>query len=145
MPEIERLVRAEIYRMLLEQGQAPAVAALASRLALTEAQVTEALRTLAEAHAIVLRPGSDDLWMAHPFSAIPTDFVTRAGTRSWFANCAWDGLSILALVGDGALDTHSPVTGEPMRFEVRDRLVSGEGLIHFLVPAARFWDDIGFT
>ena len=69
----------------------------------------------------------------------------RSGDRSWFANCVWDGLSILAMVGDGTLDTHSPATGAPMRFEVRDRIVSGEGLVHFLVPAARFWDDIGFT
>ena len=93
----------------------------------------------------MLRPGTDDLWMAHPFSAIETDFVVRSGDRSWFANCVWDGLSILALAGDGALETHSPATGEPIRFDVRNRIVSGDGLVHFLVPAARFWDDIGFT
>jgi hypothetical protein len=54
-------------------------------------------------------------------------------------------LSILALLGDGTLDTHSPATGEAMRFGVRNRRVDGEGLVHFLVPARRFWDDIGFT
>ena len=145
MSEIDRQVRAVIYRTLLDQGQAPSVAALATRLDVTESDVTASLRTLAGAHAIVLRPGSDDLWMAHPFSAIQTDFAVRAGGGRWFANCVWDGLSILALVGDGTLDTHSPATGEPIRFEVRDRIVSGEGLVHFLVPAARFWDDIGFT
>jgi len=145
MTETECQVRAVVYCSLLEQGQAPSVAVLASQLDLTAAQVTAALRALAEAHALVLRPGTDDLWMAHPFSGIETDFVVRSGNRSWFANCVWDGLSILALVGDGALDTHSPATDAPIRFEVRDRIVSGEGLVHFLVPAARFWDDIGFT
>ncbi len=145
MTEIERQVRAAVYRSLLEQGQAPSVSALASQLGFTEAGVTAALRALAQAHALVLRPGADDLWMAHPFSGIETDVVVRSGHRSWFANCVWDGLSILALVGDGALDTHSPATGESIRFEVRDRIVSGEGLVHFLVPAARFWDDIAFT
>jgi DNA-binding transcriptional MocR family regulator len=145
MTEIERQVRAAVYRSLLEQGQAPSVSALASRLHLAEAQVTAACQALAEAHAIVLRPGTDDLWMAHPFSAIETDCVVRSGHRSWFANCVWDGLSILAMVGDGSLFTHSPATGAPIRFDVRERIVSGEGLVHFLVPAARFWDDIGFT
>jgi DNA-binding transcriptional MocR family regulator len=134
-----------IYRALLEHGRAPSVASLASRLEVTVSQVTASLRALAGAHAIVLRPGTDELWMAHPFSAIQTDFAVRSGGRTWFANCVWDGLSILALVGDGTLDTHSPATGEPLRFEVRDRIVSGEGLVHFLVPAARFWDDIAFT
>ena len=145
MTEIDRQVRAVIYRTLLEQGRAPSVASLASLLDVTESRVTASLRALAGAHAIVLRPGTDELWMAHPFSAVQTDFAVRSGIRTWFANCVWDGLSILAMVGDGTLDTHSPATGERLRFEVRDRIVSGEGLVHFLVPAARFWDDIAFT
>ena len=145
LTEVDRQVRAAIYRTLLEQGQGLSLAALASRLELTEARVVGSLRALAEAHAIVLRPDRDELWMAHPFSAIETDFVVSAGGRMWFANCVWDGLSILAMVGDGTLDTHSPASREPLRFEVRDRIVVGEGVVHFLVPAARFWDDIGFT
>jgi hypothetical protein len=83
--------------------------------------------------------------MTHPFSAVPTDYVVRIGSRRWFANCMWDGLSILALLGDGAVDTHSAATGEAMRFTVNNGKVSGEGLVHFLVPARSFWDDIGFT
>jgi hypothetical protein len=39
----------------------------------------------------------------------------------------------------------SPGTGKVIRFEVADRQVIGEGLVHFLVPARAFWDDIGFT
>ncbi|MFP5213857.1 MAG: organomercurial lyase [Acidobacteriota bacterium] len=83
--------------------------------------------------------------MAHPFSAVATDFLVRIGDRSWYANCVWDGLSILALLGNGTLETHSPARKEPMRFSVLDGQVVGEGLVHFLVPAIGFWDDIGFT
>ena len=33
-----------------------------------------------------------------------------------------------------------------MTLEVRHgRLVRGEGVVHFGVPAARFWDNIAFT
>ena len=145
MNALERQVRAVIYRTLLECGQAPSVMTLGSQLGAPEALVVTALRALAEAHAVVLRPGTVDIWMAHPFSAIETDFVVRSGARSWFANCVWDGLAILALVGDGTLDTHSPGNSAPIRFDVRKRIVAGEGIVHFLVPAARFWDDIGFT
>jgi hypothetical protein len=107
--------------------------------------VRAALRSLADAHRLVIRPGSEAIWMAHPFSAVPTDFRVRAGGRRWFANCAWDGLAILGLLGDGSLETHSPATGEPLILEVSDSRVMGQGLVHFLVPARAFWDDIGFT
>ena len=107
--------------------------------------VSDALHALAREHALVLRPGSDAIWMAHPFSGIDTDFLVTIGGRRRFANCAWDGLSILALLGDGKLETHSPTTGQLLRYRVTAGKVHGRGLIHFLVPARRFWDDIGFT
>ena len=105
----------------------------------------DALHALADEHRLVLTPGTDSVWMAHPFSAVPTDFVVNVGERRWFANCVWDGLSILGLFGDGVLETHSPASGEPITLEVGDGLVSGEAIVHFLVPARHFWDDIGFT
>ncbi|MDH4063182.1 MAG: hypothetical protein OEW19_02195 [Acidobacteriota bacterium] len=57
----------------------------------------------------------------------------------------WDGLAILALLGDGVLETHCPVSHAPLRFVASNGTVRGSGVIHFLVPARRFWDDIGFT
>ena len=72
--------------------------------------------------------------------------VVYEASRRLFANCVWDGLSIIALLGGtGRLDTHSPATGEPLVFAVVNGRVTGEGIAHFLVPAACFWDDIGFT
>ena len=57
----------------------------------------------------------------------------------------WDGLALLALLGHRVLATHSPATGEPLDFEARGGRVRGEGIVHFLVAARRFWDDIGHT
>ena len=138
-------VRAEIYRSFRERSTAPTVIELASRLHVSATQVREALQALADERSIALAPATSSIWMAHPFSGVATDFVVTVGARSWFANCVWDGLSILALFGDGVLETHSLVTGDVIRFTVRNRHVSGEGVVHFLVPAAEFWDDIGFT
>jgi hypothetical protein len=39
----------------------------------------------------------------------------------------------------------SPATGAAIVFEVTNGVVNGDGVAHFLVPAARFWDDIAFT
>ncbi len=145
MNPIERWVRAHVITALRETGAATSVAQTADSLEIPQAAVTASLRSLAGQHRLVLRPGSDAIWMVHPFSAIETDFVVNARSRRWYANCVWDGLSILGLVGDGRLETHSPQTGEPIRFDVEDGRVAGHAIVHFLVPAKRFWDDIGFT
>jgi hypothetical protein len=142
---IERSVRAYVIERLRDTGVAPGVADVSAALEIPQADVTAGLRSLASQHRLVLRSGSDAIWMVHPFSGIETDFVVNAMGRTWFANCVWDGLSILGLVGGGRLETHSPHTGEAIRFDVENDRVAGHAVVHFLVPARRFWDDIGFT
>jgi Alkylmercury lyase len=145
MNALERAVRASIYASLRDHSEAPSAAALGARLGASPGAVVAALRALADEHCLALVPGTDAVWMAHPFSAVETDFVVRIGARRWFANCAWDGLAILALLGDGALETHSPATGAPVRFAASGGRVAGADVVHFLVPPRRFWDDIGYT
>jgi hypothetical protein len=142
---IERRVRAHLINSLFDAGTAPGVADVSAALEIPQADVSASLRSLAGRHLLVLQPGSDAIWMLHPFSGVETDFVVNAKGRTWFANCGWDGLAILGLVGDGRLETHSPQTGEAIRLDVEDHRVVGRALVHFLVPAKRFWDDIGFT
>ena len=145
MNSFERLVRAVVIQTLRDTGFAPSAAQIAATLSASEPDIYLALHSLAERHRLALLPGTDKVWMAHPFSGVETDFAVSIGKHRWFANCVWDGLSILALLGDGNLDTHSPATGEPIQLTVSARKVLGEALVHFLVPARRFWDDIGFT
>jgi hypothetical protein len=79
---------------------------------------------------------------------VETSYRVEADGRSWFANCAWDALGILgALHGDGRIESACPDCGETLELEVRDEeLVRGrELLVHFVVPARRWWDDIVFT
>ena len=145
MNATERPVRAHVIQTLYRTAVAPGVDETATALKVSQQQVVDALHSLAEQHRLVLLPGTDAVWMAHPFSAVATDFVVHAAGQRWYANCVWDGLSILGIVGDGRLETHSPHTGAPVRFDVLDGQVTGDAIVHFLVPARRFWDDIGFT
>lgn len=145
MNEFERLTRATVIQTLRNTSQAPTPSDLSVLLDVSESSVVQALHSLEKAHRLALLPGSDSIWMAHPFSAVPSDFVVTIGERSWFANCVWDGLSIMALLGDGQLETHSPATGKAITFQVNDGMVHSDALVHFLVPARQFWDDIGFT
>ncbi len=145
MDTFERQVRATVIQALRDTGEAPTAAGIGDTLGAEESRVSAALHSLAEEHRLVLVPGTDRVMMAHPFSGGASDFLVTSGTRTWFANCVWDGLSILALLGDGVLETHSPATGESITLTVRDGLVERDSVIHFLVPARHFWDDIIFT
>ena len=145
MNDFERDVRAAEYSSFVDDGVPPTIDALSLALRFGHNEVACALQALADEHCLVLMPDGESIWMAHLFSGIESDFVVRCGGRRWFANCVWDGLTILGLFGDGVLETHSPASGEPLHFDVTGGVVSGEGLVHFLVPVRRFWDDIGFT
>jgi hypothetical protein len=139
-------VRLALYRFFVDRGRAPIPAELADQLRAEPVDVETALQRLADAHAIVLAPGSTYVWMANPLSAIPTPFPVETRGREWFGNCIWDALGIVAMLGDeGHVRTWCPDCGDAMSLEVRDGEVAGEGLIHFAVPAAQWWEDIGFT
>ena len=105
MNDLERSIRARVTQTIRDSALAPSATELASVLGVELAQVRSALRSLADDHLLVLNEG-DGIVMAAPFSAVPTDFVVRIEEREWYANCAWDGLGILALLGDGILEVH---------------------------------------
>ena len=144
----DRAVRLAVYRTVVAEGSPPATPALAAELGVATTDVEDSLRRLADAHVLVLHPGTSSIWMAAPFSAIPTPFEVTAGGRRYFANCIWDALGIPAcLHTDARIDTSCPDCAEPMRLEVRDGSLHdpAEAVIHFAVPAARWWEDIGAT
>ena len=142
---MHRQVRAFIYNHFREIGDAPAIVDIADALKLSADTVIENLNALAESHAIVLQANERDIWMAHPFSGVPTDYVAKSGGRTWFANCAWDAIAILSLVGNGRIEARDPLTGTKNEWSIADGIVEPPGVVHFLVPARHFWDDIGFT
>jgi hypothetical protein len=86
--------------------------------------------------------------MAMPFSALPTPYRVTAGSASWWANCAWDALGIPAMLHQNAtIHSRCPISGQPLTLSVvAGQLEQGaSGRVHFAVPAARWWDDIGYT
>jgi Alkylmercury lyase/Bacterial regulatory proteins, gntR family len=138
-------LRLHIYEGVVRTGEVPTVASMARSLGASREDVRVALRRLDEAHILVLQP-SGEVLMANPFSAVPTPFVTEAGSRRWFANCIWDALGILgALHCDGRVLTSCGCCGDGMSLTVNDGLVGGEGVAHFALPARRWWEDIVFN
>lgn len=140
-------VRLAIYDGFIERGQAPAARELAAILGCSEHDVQAALERLHEAHKLVLQAGGSEVLMAHPFSAVPTAFEVQVADRRWWANCIWDALGIPAMLKqDATIVTSCACCGDAMTVSVRDgKLVAADGVIHFAVPARRWWDSIVFT
>jgi Alkylmercury lyase len=144
----DRAVRVAVYRHTVAEGAPPSAAEITHEIGARTAAVETSLRRLADGHVLVLTPGTTSIWMAAPFSAIPTPFSVAVGERRYFANCIWDALGIPAcLHSDARIDTHCPDCAAPLRLQVRDGTLEepDDGVIHFAVPAAHWWDDIGST
>ena len=139
-------LRNATYRRFVELGRAPSPTEVADVIGLPETAVREGWRRLHDGHALVL-DGAGEIQMANPFAAQPTPFRVEAAGRSWFANCAWDAFGICAALDqDGTVDTRCPDCTEPLQVTVHDRRPDRDDLLfHCLVPARRWWDDIGFT
>jgi hypothetical protein len=123
-------VRRTIVTAFAATGEPPDIATLPG----------DVLAALADHHVIVLRDGR--IHMAHPFAGHHDGTrVTAPDGRTWWGNCAWDGLGIVA-----ALALHdATVDSCGITLHVRDGAVSGDARFHVLVPAAQWWHDIEHT
>jgi hypothetical protein len=140
-------IRAFVYRHFADTTHAPSMNETAAAFALTHEQAASAYQALHERHAFFLAPGTHNILMANPFSAIETTFRVHANGQYYFANCAWDSLGIpAALHANADVEAVCAQSGEPIILQVRDRQVSeSDVLMHFLVPFQHWYDDLVFT
>lgn len=144
---IDLAVRRQILATFASGG-IPTRLSVMQALDLDYAVVSSSYAALAAAHVIV--PGRDtgEVWMAMPFSAVPTPFPVMVGGRAVWANCAWDAYGIAAALNDDiAFTTPCPASGAVIAGGVRRGVAFAHpGAVAYVgVPAARWWDDIGFT
>ncbi len=142
---VERAARLFVYRHFVETTRAPDLGTIAAAVQADQPLVLSALRKLVAAHALVMAPASTNIWMAHPFSAVPTMYPVKAGGKTYWANCAWDAAGVMALVGDGETHTRCADCGAAVTMEVRDSRMIGDGVVHFAVPPRNFWENVAYT
>jgi Alkylmercury lyase len=148
LPALDASVRLHIITQLLDRGAAPSIANTADALGASEADAAAAYDRLAAGRIIVLRPGTRDVMMAAPLSAGPTPHIVRlADGRTRYGNCVWDAMGVLAMTAsDGDVDTTCQDCGAPLHLSVRNgTLTPSDAVVHFAVPASRWWEDIVFT
>ncbi len=140
-------LRNRTYARFVELGRAPAPEEVGDADEVRRDEVRAAWQRLHDQHALVLDASKKELRMANPFSAVPTAYRVQTSSRWWYANCAWDAFGICAALDvGGRIEASCADCGEPIAVEVHDRRPDDASLLfHCLVPAARWWDDIGFT
>jgi len=163
-----------ILRHVIDHGYAPNVRELSQELMTSSKasveDVSTALKSLAEYHGVVLHPSNNnsnpEVWVIHPFSLAPTNFVVRCNGRHWWGNCAWCSLGVAALLvndnkekkkkqeqkSDGeddleiTISTRLGADTEAIDIHIRNGRVVEENLvIHFPIPMLRAWDNVIYT
>lgn len=140
-------VRAAVYDGVIVRGILPGVLDLARDLDLAPGAVRESLERLAGGKALVLQRDSREVLMANPFSAVPTPFAVRANARLYYGNCIWDALGIPAMLqSDADINCSCGCCGDAIHLTVQaGRLDPLDGVVHFAIPAHRWWQDIVYN
>ena len=141
-------LRLAVYRAFAETGRAPQAPELARQSGTDVASVARGLADLARTRHLVLDE-TGRIVMAHPFSAVPLGFSVMGTRTLWWGGCAWDSFALPHLLpaeGEVLVATRCPACGRPQSWNVGIRRPPAGGQVaHFLVPAARMWDDVVHT
>ena len=79
-------IRHFIYAVFAETCRPPTTQEVADHFKVSISAAEDAFERLAQAHHIALAPGSHLIWMAHPFSGLPTNYVTEVGNKKYWGN-----------------------------------------------------------
>jgi hypothetical protein len=144
---LAREVRLHVFQHVAATARMPSSSEVADAIGQPPAEIEQALRRLAADRLLILAPGTTNVWLAPPFCAVPSDFRVRSCGRTHWAICIWDAMGIpAALRADAEIAARCGASGHEIHLAVRDgELTQSEGIVHFGVPAARWWDNIGFA
>lgn len=136
-----------ILQYIIQNGFAPDVEELCGLLDQQKQTVIEALYALQEYHGVVLHPNEPKIWVIHPFSLAPTNFLVQTSRRSWWGNCAWCSLGVAALLKeDLSILTSYGAHGEPLIISIKDGEIQDKDLVvHFPIPMKQAWDNVIYT
>lgn len=136
-----------IIKFIVEKGYAPNVTTLAEFLDIEEKEVFNSLYALEDDHGVVLHPNRPEVWVIHPFSLAPTNFLVSCPDGEWWGNCAWCSLGVAALLDrDVTITTTIGAHGDRVDIHIKDgKIVEENFLVHFPVPMNNAWDNVIYT
>jgi hypothetical protein len=136
-----------IIKYIIDNGYAPDIETLSEMLNSSIMEIGEELYELHEEHGVVLHPNEPKIWIIHPFSLSPTNFVVNSSRGLWWGNCAWCSFGIAALIKeDVSIKTSFGAHGEQVTIHIINGEVQEKDLyIHFPIPMKDAWDNVIYT
>lgn len=136
-----------ILTFIIEYGFAPDIETLAEMLNIKKKLVIDALYTLQEEHGVILHPNRPEIWVIHPFSLAPANFVVAAGEKKWWSNCAWCSLGVGALLKqDVTITTTLGAQDDRVEIHIKNgKVIETNLLVHFPVPMRNAWENVIYT
>jgi hypothetical protein len=141
-------LRIHVYDRLVAIGRAPSAREIGAHFDIPTEEAHQRLAALKIGKTILVDQNTREIRMAGPFAPAESAYRLSDGTHTWFANCAWDMFGVSMIVGKKMLgETACPDCGDQIAIECDPDHppVECQSVIHFLVPARRWYDDIGFT
>ena len=142
-----KAIRKFIFDHFFELTVPPVLEEIMAKFSLTRPEAFKALRAIEEDHHILLIPGTQRILMANPYSAVTTPFRVRIGGKQYFANCAWDTVSMhVMLQADAVVDSYCHHCGSPISLSLshgaRVSSTPREPLIFLSVPVGKWYDNL---
>ncbi|MFL5740178.1 MAG: alkylmercury lyase family protein [Flavisolibacter sp.] len=137
----------QIIRYIIDKGFAPSVEALSKIMKVDDKDVIQGLASLSEYHGVVLQPYEPSIWVIHPFSLAPTNFLVKSSKGIWWGNCAWCSLGIAALLNDDVnITTRLAAYDEQIVIHITGgQLQETDLYVHFPIPMQKAWDNVIYT
>ena len=132
---------------IIQKGYAPNISVLSDLLSATPEEVEKGLIDLQVYHGVVLHPNESKVWVIHPFSLAPTNFIVKSVRGVWWGNCGWCSLGVAALLKeDVVIRSTVGAHGEPISLNIKDGEIQEKDLlIHFPIPMTKAWDNVIYT
>jgi hypothetical protein len=142
-----RLLHSTKIKYIIEKGYAPDLKAISSILNSDILTLQKALYELQNYHGVVLHPDKPAVWVIHPFSTAPTNFLVKSSRGICWGNCAWCSLGVAVLLEeDVTITTRLGAYDEQIVIHiVKGELVEKNLLVHFPVTMASAWDNAIYT
>lgn len=148
--EFPRDLRIHIYDHLLRTGLPPSTEQIGDHFGISADEARQAIGALKIGKTVLVHPTTGEVWMAGPFAARPSTYRVFGSRVAWWANCAWDMLGVMAIANEPVrVETECTDCREPISIDATPAAgvaaAVRDWVVHFLVPARHWYDDIGFT
>ena len=84
--QLDMDIRHFIYVNFARTARPPTTQETSAHFGVSISRVEGSYHRLADSHQIALAPGSFNIWMAHPFSGVRTNFSMEIGGKKYWGN-----------------------------------------------------------